>query len=170
MANKSKESRRRADPHQIANVSMSHLVGLVEAIDEMGGEAGAAEVAQDVEEDIDRLSPIVAATEFLGLVVVEKGRLRLTDLGRKVLHATVRGRKALFRDIVQDVPAFRHVVTMLRAAARPLPRQEVVNALAAHVGTFHAEPYFDALVFWGRYVELVRYDRETEQLSLRAPT
>jgi len=27
-----------------------------------------------------------------------------------------------------------------------------------------------ALVYWGRYVELVRYDSEAEELSLRTPS
>lgn len=156
--------------HPIAKVSVGQILGLVEAIDEVGGSADAATISQEVEMDIDRLGPIIDAAEFLGFVKVEDGDLTNTELSSKVLHADVKERKVIIREIIDDVPIFRQVTDMARQAARPLSREEIVVTLTQQVGSHAAQDFFDALVYWGRYVELVMYDSEAEELTIRAPT
>ncbi|MFA5896629.1 MAG: AAA-associated domain-containing protein [Thermoplasmata archaeon] len=156
--------------HPIAKVSVGQILGLVEAIDEVGGSADVATISQEVEMDIDRLGPVIDAAEFLAFVKVEDGDLTITDLSRKVLHANVKERKAIIRDIIDDVPIFRQVTDMARKAGRPLSREEILGAIAAQVGSHQAEDFFNALVYWGRYVELVHYDSESEELTLRVPS
>ncbi|HYU07678.1 MAG TPA: AAA-associated domain-containing protein [Thermoplasmata archaeon] len=158
------------DFHSISKASVGQVLGLVEAVDETGGTADVATISREVEMDIDRLGPILAAAEFLGLLEVEDGDVRMTDLSRKLLSASVRERKSIVRGIIDDLPVFRRVTEMARVAGRPLDRREVVDALAANVGSHQAEEVFKALVYWGRYVELVRYDSESELLSLRTPS
>jgi len=155
--------------HPIARVSLSQVVGLVEALDEVGGEADVASIAQEVEMDLDRIGPIVDAAELLGLLTVNEGDLRVTSLSRKVLQANVRERKAIFRDILQEVPIFRQITEMVRNAGRPVDRKDVLAALAAQVGARQSEDLLRALVYWGRYVELVQYDSNSEAFSLRQP-
>ncbi len=156
--------------HPIARVSVGQILGLVEAIDEVGGSADAATISQEVEMDIDRLGPIIDAAEFLAFVKVDEGDLTITDLSRKVLHANVRERKKIIRDIIDDVPIFKQVMEMARAAGRPLSREEILGAITARVGTHNADDLFNALVYWGRYTELVSYDSESEELTIRVPT
>lgn len=158
------------DFHSISKASVGQILGLVEAVDEAGGTADVATISKEVDMDIDRLGPILAAAEFLGLLEVEDGDVRMTDLSRKLLSASVRERKSIVRDIIDDLPVFRRVTEMARVAGRPLDRREIVDALAANVGSHQAEEVFKALVYWGRYVELVRYDSESELLSLRTPS
>ncbi len=162
-------SNRLADMHPIARVSVGQILGLVEAIDEVGGTADAATISQEVEMDIDRLGPIIDAAEFLGFVKVEDGDLAITDLSRKVLHAKIQERKKIIRDIIDDVPIFKHVMEMAKSAGRPLSREEILGAIAARVGSHNAHDLFDALVYWGRYTELVRYDSESEELTILVP-
>ncbi|MGI0150015.1 MAG: AAA-associated domain-containing protein [Thermoplasmata archaeon] len=107
---------------------------------------------------------------MLGLVTVEDGDIRMTDVNRKLLSASVRERKAILREIIDDVPVFRQILNMAREAGRPLGRHEVLDVLAACVGSHQAEDLFKALVYWGRYVELLRYDSESEQLTVRTPS
>jgi NitT/TauT family transport system ATP-binding protein len=156
--------------HPIAHVSVGQVLGLVEAVDEVGGSADAATISQEVEMDIDRLGPIIDAAEFLGFVKVEDGDLTITDLSRKVLNANVYERQHIIRDTIDDAPIFREVTEMARKAGRPLSREEVLRAIVVHVGTHNAEDLFDALVYWGRYTELVRYDSESEELTLQMPS
>jgi NitT/TauT family transport system ATP-binding protein len=155
------------DFRSMSKVSVGQILGLVEAVDEVGGVADAATLSREVDMDVDRLGPILNAAEFLGLVTVEDGDIRITDLSRKLLMASVRERKKIVREIIDDLPAFRLVMDMARSAGAPLGRQEVLQALADRVGSHHAEDVFTALVYWGRYAELVRYDSESEQLTLR---
>src|SRR2546430_7852078 len=155
------------DFRSMSKVSVGQILGLVEAVDEVGGVADAATISREVEMDVDRLGPILTAAEFLGLVTVQDGDIRITDLSRKLLTASVRERKRIVREIIDDLPTFRLVMDMARNAGSPLGRQEVVQALADRVGSHQAEDVFKALVYWGRYAELVRYDSESEQLTVR---
>ena len=159
-----------ADMHPIAKVSVGQILGLVEAIDEVGGSADVATISQEVEMDIDRLGPIIDAAELLNFVKVADGDLTITELSRKVLHANVRERKKIIRDIIDDVPIFKQVMEMAKVAGRPLSREEVLGTIAAQVGTHNADDLFDALVYWGRYTELVHYDSESEQLTILMPS
>jgi len=159
------------DFRSMSKVSVGQILGLVEAVDEVGGVADAAKIGREVDMDIDRIGPILSAAEFLGLVIVEDGDIRITDLSRKLLTANVRERKKIIREIIDDMPAFRLVMDMARGAGAPLGREKVVQALADRLGSHQAEDVFNALVYWGRYAELVQYDSESEQLTLRvAPT
>ncbi len=151
----------------MAKVSVGQILGLVEAVDEVGGLADAATISREVEMDVDRLGPILTAAEFLGLVTIEDGDIRITELSRKLLTANVRERKRIVREIIDDMPAFRLVMEMARSSGAPLGRQQVVQALADRVGSHQAEDVFNALVYWGRYAELVRYDSGSEQLTVR---
>jgi NitT/TauT family transport system ATP-binding protein len=152
----------------MSKVSVGQILGLVEAVDEVGGVADAATLSREVDMDVDRLGPILNAAEFLGLVTVEDGDVRITEISRKLLTANVRERKKIVREIIDDLPAFRLVIDMARTEGSPLGRQEVLQALADRVGSHQAEEVFKALVYWGRYAELVRYDSESEQLTVRA--
>ncbi|TMA02803.1 MAG: hypothetical protein E6J94_04910 [Methanobacteriota archaeon] len=158
------------DFHPIAKVSVGQILGLVEAIDEVGGVADVATISQEVEMDVDRLGPILDAAEFLGLLMVHEGDVRITDLSRKLLSANVRERKAILREIIDDIPDFRMITDMGRKAGRPLTRKEIIEALSVHVGSHRAADLFKALVYWGRYVELLRYDSQSEELTLRTPS
>jgi len=158
------------DFHPISKVTLGQIVGLIEAVDEIGGTADAATVSQEVDMDVDRLGPILNAGEFLGLVTVEDGDVHITDVGRKLLHANVQERKRIIREIIDDVPLFRLVMDTARSAGRPLSRGEILDALSARVGSHQAQDLFKALVYWGRYVELLRYDSQSELLSLRTPS
>lgn len=163
-----KPNRRLADMHPIAKVSLSEVLGLVEAVDEVGGQADAASVAREFDMDLDRLGPVIDAAEFLGLMNVEEGDLKNTDLSSQILSASQKERKAIIRRIIENVPVFREITDLLRQ--KGMKKAEVLDVLTAHVGSHAAQDYFDALVYWGRYVELIRYDSETEEISHRHPT
>ena len=162
-------SRRPVDMHPIAKVHLGEVIGLVEAVDEVGGQADAATIAQEFDMDLDRLGPVIDAAEFLGLMAVAEGDLKTTDLSRKVLTGTQKERKAIIREIIEDVPVFRQVTGLLRRR-EVMSKDEVMEVLSSRVGTHAARDFFDALVYWGRYVELIRYDSETEELALRQPS
>src|SRR5437667_9369936 len=158
------------DFHPIAKVSVGQILGLVEAIDEVGGVADVATISQEVEMDVDRLGPILDAAEFLGLLMVHEGDVRITDLSRKLLSANVRERKAILREIIHDTPDFRMITDMGRNAGRPLTRKGIIEALAVDVGSHRRADLVKAMVYWGRYVELLRYDRQSQELTLRTPS
>src|SRR2546428_7472512 len=143
----------RSGMQPISRVSLGQIVGLLKAIEEAGGDADVAEIGRSVEMDLDGLGHIVDAAVFLGLARAEEGNLTIEDLGRKVLTASLRQRKAIVRDIIKDLSTFRRLTELLHAAGRSLKREEVLAAIAEHWGTHDAPSIFNSLIYWGRYVE-----------------
>src|SRR3989475_12091135 len=94
----------------MAKVSVGQILGLVEAVDEVGGVADAAKISREVEMDVDRLGPILTAAEFLGLVTIEDGDIRITELSRKLLTGNVRERKRIVRVIIDGMHECRDVL------------------------------------------------------------
>ena len=162
-------ARIRSGMQPISKVSLGQIVGLLKAIEEMGGDADVAEIGRTVEMVLDSIGHIVDAAEFLGLARAEEGDLTTTELGRKVLTAGVRQRKSIVRDIIQSLPVFQGLIDQLVAAGRPLTREEVLAAIERHISSHDAPTLFNALVYWGRYVELLTYESRSELLSLRTP-
>ena len=158
--------KKRTRSHTLPSPGLGQVIGLVKAVEDSGGEADAAALSKELHLDLVRLEPVVSAAEFLGLLRVHEGDLEVTELGRRLLVATIRQRKAILREIMEQTPLFRQVTEMLRGAGRPLPRQEVVDALSAQLGSHQAEGVFKALVYWGRYTERLDYDGGSEILSL----
>src|SRR2546429_9517527 len=119
--------------------------------------------------DVDRLGPILDAAEFLGLMTVHEGDVRMTDLSRKLLSANVRERKAILRKIIDDNHDFRMITDMARKAGRPLTRKEIIEALSAHVGSHRAADLFKAMVYWGFFLKLRRPASHSDFPTLRTP-
>jgi len=155
--------------HGLPKPGLTQILGLLTAIDGAGGETDVARIAVDVRMNIVTIGPVVDAAEFLGLVKVHEGDIVLTELGSKLLRSGLRQRKEIIRSVIDQMPLFRQVTDLIRAAGRPLSRQEVTETLSEHVGTHHSDATFQALVYWGRYVERVTYDGAAELLGLRGP-
>jgi len=159
----------RSGMQPLSKVPLGQIVGLLKNVEEAGGDADVAEIARASDIDLNQLPPVVDAAVFLGLAQAGEGDLSITPLGRKVLAAGLRQRKAILRGIIQQLPGFQRVTERIVAAGRPLSRQEVIDALAAQVGSHEADGFFTALVAWGRYTELLTYDSRSELLGLRTP-
>jgi len=155
------------DLQQISKVTLSEIVGLLKAANEMGGQAEVAKISQQFDMALDRLPAILSAAQFLGLASVAEGEVTVTDLGRRVVAANLRQRKVIVREVIRELPLFQKVTDMIRRSGRPLARQELLGVLAESFGTHQADGVFNALVYWGRYAEFLSYDSRVEQLSLR---
>jgi len=160
----------RAGMQPISRVSLGQIVGLLKAVEEAGGDADVAEIGRSVEMDLDALGPIVNAAEFLGLARAEEGNLTIEELGRKVLNAGLRQRKAIVREIIKELPSFQRLTERIQATGRPATREEVLAAIEERFGSHNAPSIFNALIYWGRYVELLSYDSRSERIELRQPS
>ena len=70
----------------LPNASVGGLAGLVEIVYANGGRIGLADLAEELNFEIDDLLPLVDAADMLGLVTIADGELNLTDIGSRVHH------------------------------------------------------------------------------------
>src|SRR5580693_9344739 len=72
--------------------------GLIELLNDRGGEEDMYHIAEDLLLEIDDLLPILDASTMLRFAEVNEGDVKITDLGRKYAEADIPTRKEIFRE------------------------------------------------------------------------
>ena len=152
-------------PTVFPKCSPSELMGLLVLLNDHKGSEDVARLADDLDLEIDEILPAVEFSELLQLVAVKDGRATLTELGRKLLGGTIRGRKAMLRDQLKRTTLFKALVRALESAPqRHLTEDELVRLI--DFTTAPNDEYVQNIINWGRYTELFRYDSDRRMLVL----
>lgn len=124
------------------------------------------DVASEMKLRLDQMLPAVAAAEMLGFIDTPGTTLVLTESGRHyALEQDGQRRQELLRETVSALPLVRHVLDAVRAqGTEGMERSEAVGQLALLLPFEDPEDQCDALVKWGRAVNLLSYDVQTEML------
>lgn len=149
-------------------VSVGGMAGLLEILLARGGEDGLAEIADDLNFEIDDLLPLVDALTLLGLAAVDGPRIELTDQGREFAEADILTSKQVFARLAAErAPLVRAIVHALRASADGDLREGFfVDVLRRGFSEEEARRQLDTAISWGRYAELFDYDADDGLLML----
>ena len=115
----------------------------------------------------EHLLRLTEAAEFLRFATLAEGDITLTSLGKTFAEARILARKEVFAARLRQLPIFRWLLAMLEAADDHQMEWDVV--LAALELEFHPEEakrQLDTLIDWGRYAELITYDKRRGRLFL----
>ena len=149
-------------------VSVGGMAGLLEILYARGGEDGLAEIADDLNFEVDDLLPLVDAVVLLKLAKVSGPRIALTDQGREYTQADILTSKQLFaRLAAKRAPLVRAIVQALRASADGDLREGFfLDLLRRGFSAEEARRQLDTAIDWGRYAELFDYDADDGMLLL----
>jgi NitT/TauT family transport system ATP-binding protein len=149
-------------------VSVGGMAGLLEILLARGGEDGLAEIADDLNFEIDDLLPLVDAVTLLRLARVKGPRIELTDAGREYAEADILTSKQVFaRLAAKRAPLVRAIVQALRASADGDLREGFfLDLLRRGFSADEARRQLDTAIDWGRYAELFDYDADDGLLML----
>ena len=149
-------------------VSVGGMAGLLEILLARGGEDGLAEIADDLNFEIDDLLPLVDAVTLLRLAKVKGPRIELTDAGREYVEADIQTSKQIFaRLAAKRAPLVRAIVQALRASADGDLREGFfLDLLRRGFSAEEARRQLDTAIDWGRYAELFDYDADDGMLLL----
>ena len=86
----------------LPDVSAGGLSGLLEILAARGGQDGLAELADQLNFEIDDLLPLVDAAVMLGLAQVHDARLDSTEAGREFAQADIDASKKLFGELISE--------------------------------------------------------------------
>ncbi|MCI4323153.1 MAG: AAA-associated domain-containing protein [Thermoplasmata archaeon] len=142
----------------------SEMMGLLVLLNEHKGEDDLARLADDLDLEIDEILPSSDFAEALQLVRMKDGRITLTDIGRKLLAATIRDRKELLREQLKRTTLFRTLVRALESSAEHQLTEEQVQQLIG-VTVPSADSALLNIINWGRFVGLFRFDPEGRTLQ-----
>lgn len=152
-------------PH-LPNVPVGSIVGVLEVVDDYKGKVDAARIAADYDLDIDEFLPSVHAAELLGFVKVSEGDVALTDVGRKMLKASLKTRKTIFREQALKTPIFQDVVSKLQKAGGRMQKDDLADILGFKLWTHDQETAVRTLINWGRHGGILSFDADTKEIVL----
>jgi NitT/TauT family transport system ATP-binding protein len=145
--------------------SPTELLGLLVLLDSHKGSEDVALLADDLDLEIDEILPSLEYAELLQLVKVADGRASFTDLGRKLVAASIRERKSMLREQLKRTTLFKTLLRALEGAPEHRLSDEQLAQLLAFTPAI-ADDAVQHIVNWGRYAELFRYDAKTHELAL----
>ncbi|MEA3200342.1 MAG: NitT/TauT family transport system ATP-binding protein [Thermoplasmata archaeon] len=151
---------------QLPNVPVGSIVGVLEIVDDYKGKVDAARIAADYDLDIDEFLPSVHAAELLGFVKVAEGDVALTDVGRKMLKASLKTRKTIFREQALKTPIFMDVLGKLQKVGGRMQKDELADILGFKLWTHDQEEAVRTLINWGRHGNILSYDADTKEIVL----
>ena len=147
------------------------IAGLLELLNDRGGEDDLYHVAEELLMEVDDLLPIVDAANLLGFAISYHGDIKLTAAGKAFAEADIATRKALFREAV-----LAHV-TLLQQVDRTLEKKSdhsvalefFRDILDEHFPEQEVQAQIDTALNWGRYAEIFSYDPEGDRIFVPAP-
>ncbi|MFJ9844369.1 nitrate/sulfonate/bicarbonate ABC transporter ATP-binding protein [Kitasatospora sp. NPDC101155] len=144
------------------------LAGLLEILLAMGGEEGLAEIADELNFEVDDLLPLVDAAVLLDLARTTDGRFAITPAGREFADADILTSKQLFaRNAARRAPLVRAIVQSLAATENHKLREDLfLDLLRAGFDTEDARRQLETAIDWGRYGELYDYDADDAEFVL----
>ncbi|MGK4578925.1 ABC transporter ATP-binding protein [Kitasatospora sp. HPMI-4] len=152
----------------LPEASVGGLAGLLEILVGRGGEDGLAEIADELNFEVDDLLPLVDAAVLLGFARTANARIEITDSGREFTVADILTSKQLFaRTAARNAPLVRAVVQALTATDdRTMRRDFFLDLLRRGFDAADAQRQLDIAIDWGRYGELYDYDAHDTRFTL----
>jgi NitT/TauT family transport system ATP-binding protein len=145
------------------------IAGLVELLNDRGGEDDLYHVAEELLMEVDDILPIVDAATLLEFAVARHGDLKLTPEGKAFAEADIAARKTLFREaLLAHVPLLKQMRTALENKSDgAMPLEFFRDILDEHFPENEVQAQIDTALHWGRYAEIFTYDAEGDRLLLR---
>jgi len=152
----------------LPEVSAGGLSGLLEILAARGGQDSLADLADDLNFEIDDLLPLVDAADMLGLAHVREAQLEITEAGHEFAAADIDTSKQLFAQITsQRAPLIKAILKALGVTNDGTLREGFfLDLLRRGFSAADARHQLDIAIDWGRYGELFEYDAESGQLVL----
>ncbi len=158
--------RTRALPH----ITINDLAGLLEHLAERpNNQADIYHLVKELRVDSDHLLSLTEAAELLGFATIARGDITMTPLGKTFAEASILARKEIFATCIRQLPIFKWLLAMLRAAHRQQLEWDLVQtALELEFPPDEAKRQLETAVNWGRYTELLAYDDSNEVFYLES--
>lgn len=156
-----------AGSSHLPHAGVSTIFGLLEMLDDLGGEDDIYKLAQSLHYELDDMLPVLDAAGALGFVSITEGDVAMTPSGKELVDLDVDGRKELLRSRLMEHPVFKEIVDELEASRdRHISRAFLLEMFEARFSPEESERQLQTVIDWGRYAELIGYNPETEEMYL----
>jgi len=148
-------------------VGITELRGVLEILKENGGALSLAKLADESEEEIDKLLPLLDAGELLGLCKVKNGVVRLTEEGKKLKLSNI---TSMLSKKLKEIEPFNSVIDIL--SKKSLNTEEIAEELKSRNIILNADDITNVellrslLIRWGVRTKLLAYNKDLDSWSI----
>jgi NitT/TauT family transport system ATP-binding protein len=156
-------------PHQmLPHARRGAIAGLLELLNDRGGQEDLYRVAEELRMDVDDLLPIVEASTLLSFAKSDKGDVEITPKGKAFAEADISMRKRLFREAaLANVALLQQMNGALASRSdHSMPLEFFRDILTEHFSADDVQSQIETALNWGRYGDLFTYDSESDRLFL----
>ncbi len=151
-------------------VGPSEIIGLLEVLDDNGGKMDIFHLANETGSEFGHCLAITKTAELLDFVDTPKQTVTFTDLGKKFMRADTADRKELFSNQVKGLRLFQTILLWIEEnEEKSLERDAVIARLQTYFPNEKLDRFFDTVVSFGRYAELISYNAKLGLLTLPKP-
>ncbi|MEZ0394628.1 MAG: AAA-associated domain-containing protein [Desulfurococcaceae archaeon] len=141
-----------------------YVIGLVEALYSLGGAADAMHLGDLLGENIDSLPHVIDVAEALGLVRLEDGDVRLTDLGKNIAEGNIKVVKKVLRQRLSLLEPLNEVLSLLKSRKR-IDVEEFRDVIAKYY-LKHVKEAEKTLLQWGAFLNLFKMSEDDNEIYL----
>jgi len=165
------EHKEKAAAQMLPHSRPGGIGGLLELLDDRGGEEDMYHIAEELLLEVDDLLPILDAATLLGFATVHEGDVRITESGRAFAQADIPTRKILFREaVLAHVSLLQQIQsTLQKKSNHTMPVEFFRDLLDERFAQVEVEQQIETALNWGRYAELFTYDAEDDTVHLHSP-
>jgi NitT/TauT family transport system ATP-binding protein len=165
------EHKEKAAAQMLPHSRPGGIGGLLELLDDRGGEEDMYHIAEELLLEVDDLLPILDAATLLGFATVHEGDVRITENGRAFAQADIPTRKILFREaVLAHVSLLQQIQsTLQKKSNHTMPVEFFRDLLDERFAQVEVEQQIETALNWGRYAELFTYDAEDDTVHLHSP-
>jgi NitT/TauT family transport system ATP-binding protein len=159
---------RKASFQVLPHATAGGMAGLLEFLNDRGGEEDMYHLAEELLMEVDDLFPIVDGAVMLRFADSTRGDVKITPSGKEFAEADIATRKQLFRTaILSHVTLIQQIRNALeRKSDRNVPLEFFRDVLDEHLSHDDVQRQIETALNWGRYAEIFTYDSETDRLLL----
>jgi NitT/TauT family transport system ATP-binding protein len=147
------------------------IAGLLELLNDHGGQEDLYHVAEQLVMEVDDLLPIVEAATLLSFAKSDKGDMEISPLGKEFAEADITTRKRIFREAaLANVPLLKQMHNaLLGKSDHSLPLEFFRDIVDEHFPREEVQRQIETALDWGRYGDIFTYDSEADRLALYQP-
>ena len=165
------EHKEKAAAQMLPHSRPGGIGGLLELLDDRGGEEDMYHISEELLLEVDDLLPILDSATLLAFATVHEGDVRITENGRAFAQADIPTRKVLFREaVLAHVSLLQQIQsTLQKKSNHTMPVEFFRDLLDERFAQVEVEQQIETALNWGRYAELFTYDAEDDTVHLHSP-
>jgi len=146
---------------------ITELRGVLKILKENEGALSLAKLADESEEEIDKLLPLLDAGELLGLLEVKNGIVRLTEEGKRLGLGNITN---ILSKRLKEIEPFKSVIDIL--SKKSLNTEEIAEELKSRDIILNADDITNVeilrnlLIKWGVRTKLLAYNKDSDSWSI----